>query len=250
MEKSYLEQYAELYRKHWWWRAREAEILREVTRLRSGRGPARILDVGCGDALLFDRLLPFGTVVGVEPEAGLVSETSRQKYRIHLSAFDDSFSVTERFDLILFLDVLEHLDAPAKALVAARDRLAPGGSILVTVPAYEWLWTSHDSVNHHRTRFAPSQLGGLAVEAGCRINRLRHLFMWLVAGKLAVRVLETVSSPGLNVPRLPHPIVNSLLQGACKLESLIARAMPLPVGSSILAVLEDGDRISARDGLG
>lgn len=247
MEQSYGERYAELYRKHWWWRAREAEILREVTRLRSGRGPARILDVGCGDALLFDRLLPFGTVTGVEPEAGLVSESSRQRYRIHLGAFDDSFSGSGRFDLILFLDVLEHMDAPAEALVTARELLAPGGSILVTVPAYKWLWTHHDIMNHHRTRFTPSRLGAVAREAGCRVDRLRHLFMWLVVGKLAIRFFETVSAPSRNVPQLPSPIVNSVLQGVCKLESLFARAMALPIGSSIIAVLVDDDGISARD---
>lgn len=247
MEQSYGERYADLYRRHWWWRAREEEILHEVRRLRADLGPARILDVGCGDALLFDRLLPFGQVEGVEPEAGLVSGVSRQRYKIYLGALDDSYPESGSFDLILFLDVLEHLDDPGGALILARERLAPGGAILVTVPAYAWLWTCHDSMNHHRMRYSPLQLQTLAQQAGCEVVRLRHMFMWLVAGKLLVRLCEYLRPATAKVPRPPHPAVNGVLLAICRVESVLSKVTPPPVGSSILAVILPASESYDRD---
>ena len=78
MDPEYGALYRELYERHWWWRAREAVILDELSRLRPAGDWGRILDVGCGDGLFFPRLSELGEVVGVEPEAALLSDRPRE----------------------------------------------------------------------------------------------------------------------------------------------------------------------------
>ena len=237
MDPSYGAQYAELYRRHWWWRAREESILEVIASLRSGRGAGRFLDVGCGDALLFNRLLPFGTVEGVEPDQALVSEESRRRFRIHLGQFDHTYQFQEPFDVILFLDVLEHLDDPVAAVRRAIDCLTPGGTILVTVPAYRWLWTSHDELNHHRTRYSPTDLRRLVLAAGGHVVELRHLFHWLVLPKLMLRIFERCIDRLPELPRVPPSVVNAALLGVCRIEKRMARLFDFSWGSSIIATI-------------
>src|SRR2546426_10425650 len=78
-------------RRHWWWRARERLILDVLRRLRPGAGWSAILDVGCGDGLLFERFAEFGPVEGVEPDASLVASDGPYRDRIHVVPFDRSF---------------------------------------------------------------------------------------------------------------------------------------------------------------
>ena len=127
-----------------------------VDRLRQ-MGPARqrkrILDIGCGDGLFFDRLAEFGEVEGVEPSVDLVSPHNPHRNRIYVCPFDDSFQPGKQYSLITMLDVLEHLENPIGALRHALELLAPDGCMVITVPALMALWTNHDVLNHHLTRF-------------------------------------------------------------------------------------------------
>src|SRR5688572_18724787 len=120
MKSEYARAYGELYRRHWWWRAREAMLLRELRRRSPGNGRGRILDVGCGDGLCFDELQALGEVWGVEAAASLVASDGPYQTRIHVGRFDRSFEPAAPFGLILMLDVLEHLSDPVEALCQAR----------------------------------------------------------------------------------------------------------------------------------
>ena len=107
-----------------------------------------------------------------------------------MGPFDRSFQPGKRYSLILMLDVLEHLaDAPA-ALAYAVELLEPEGVLMITVPAFRWLWTSHDDMNHHGTRYTKQTFARLADLAGMRIDTCRYFFHWLVPLKLAVRAKE------------------------------------------------------------
>lgn len=234
MDPAYGARYEELYRRHWWWRVREAAILRELHRRSPPEGFGRILDVGCGNGLFFDRLQALGSVEGVEPDAALLDPRGRWYPAIHAVPFDATFRPDHRFGAILLLDVLEHLDDPAGALRHAVGLLAPGGMILCTVPAFQWLWTGHDVLNHHRRRYDRPGFRDLARQAGMRITSERYLFQWLVAAKLAVRLLERLRPSDPRPPSVPPAPVNGFLRLVSAAQERVTRIIPVPWGGSLM----------------
>ena len=234
MDPEYGQRYRELFEWHWWWRARGRIVLDELQRIRpSGRWPS-ILDVGCGDGLFFPRLAQMGEVEGVEPDASLIGE-GPHRGAIHVASFDERFQPGKRYSLILMLDVLEHLPRPAAALRHGVTLLEPEGTLLATVPAFRLLWTSHDDINHHLTRYTMRSFEKLACEAGLRIHLCRYFFHWLFPAKLTVRLSQAILGRSRGLPSVPTPWINRSLTRLSVLENKLLRPIHLPFGGSLLA---------------
>src|SRR5262245_30324466 len=110
LRTAYAQSYRTLWERHWWWRSRESYVLGWLQRLARPTTRPRILDVGCGDGLFFERLEQFGRVEGLEPDASIVRDP-RWRDRIWPVALgsDRDGRVSGPYDLILMLDVLEHI---------------------------------------------------------------------------------------------------------------------------------------------
>lgn len=236
MDPSYGVKYAELHARHWWWRAREAVVVRELERLRPAGGWRCALDVGCGDGLFLGVLGRYAAEVeGVEPDRALVSAERSSESRIHVQPFDRAFRPGRRYDLMLFLDVLEHIPDAKEAVVYAAELLAPGGVVLVTVPAFRHLWTTHDDLNHHVTRYSRDTLTRL-LSGPFVVERSRYFFRWVHPAKVAQRAMEAVTHPEPSPPSIPPTAVNDVLYGISRIEEATLRHVPVPLGSSLLAV--------------
>jgi SAM-dependent methyltransferase len=226
--------------RHWWYRGRRQVIERAIAALDLPTG-GRILDAGCGSGRNMVELSRRGVVTGVE-----LSDTSVALARERGAGEVISGSVLEMpfaddsFDLATCLDVIEHLEDDLAALRELRRVVAPDGSLLVTVPAYQWLWSGHDEINHHFRRYTRSSLQRTAEQAGWRQVRATYFNSLLLPVAVLLRVLErfsrkpTESSLDLWVP--PRPL-NRLLECPLLLEaSLIGRGWRIPAGLSLLAV--------------
>ena len=242
MDPAYAARYEELYRRHWWWRARDAVVVKTLARLAPTDGFGRILDVGCGDGLFFGRLRRFGEPEGVEPDESLLTPRGRARGQIFAVPFDDRFQPGRRYGLVVMLDVLEHLPEPVAALSRVADLLEPGGRCLLTLPAMPCLWTSHDEFNRHRTRYTRAMLRYQAGRAGLRVRWARYLFHWLVPLKLGLRAWEAIWPGEPRPATVPSPPLNRLLLSVCRLEEILLAKAGLPFGSSLLAVLGGGGR--------
>jgi 2-polyprenyl-3-methyl-5-hydroxy-6-metoxy-1,4-benzoquinol methylase len=243
MDPEYSQQYAELYRSHWWWRAREVFILRNLDALVPTGGWNRILDVGCGDGLTLGILTRFGREVeGLEADPAIVSQATAQRFRIHIGMLDQEFAPEGRFDLITMFDVLEHIQDPVAALQRCREILAPGGSLLITVPAFRSLWTHHDDVNHHFTRYTRRSLTEVLQRAGLSSTMSRYFFHWLVLPKLAIRAHERLFKGRPSVTRIPSPAVNRGLTELCTLEQKTVTRLRIIPGTSLLTLASSIDQ--------
>jgi len=233
--REYATAYRDLYERHWWWRAREAMLVREIERLQPARRWGNVLDVGCGDGLFFGQLAHFGEVWGVESDKSLVPPDSPHRSRIHIGPFEASFKPGRLFGLVLLLDVLEHLRDPVAALAQARRLLEPQGRVLITVPAFPVLWTHHDDLNHHFVRYRKRSLAAVAGQAGLEVLYSRYCFHWLFPVKLAVRGFERLTGRSAASVTVPPTRLNRLLLGMTQFEETALRPLGLPVGSSLLA---------------
>jgi SAM-dependent methyltransferase len=202
---------------------------------------ARILDAGCGSGRNMVDLARHGAVTGVE-----LSETSVRLARernagevVEGSVMDMPFD-DGTFDLTVSLDVIEHLEDDVGALRELRRVTKPGGALLVTVPAYQWLWSGHDEINHHHRRYTRRSLQHTGEQAGWQQVRTTYFNSLLLPAAILLRVLDrfsrktTESSLDLWVP--PEPL-NRLLELPLTLESaMIGRGGRIPAGLSLLAV--------------
>jgi 2-polyprenyl-3-methyl-5-hydroxy-6-metoxy-1,4-benzoquinol methylase len=236
VDPTYGERYRQLHEHHWWWRAREKLVLAELDRLRPEAGWYRALDVGCGDGLFFGQLRQYADIVeGVEPDERLVSEARRAEGSVHLRTFDATFYPGCRYDLVVFLDVLEHMEDPAAAVRHASTLVEEGGVVLVTVPAFRHLWTTHDDLNHHVTRYTMGELVEL-LSVAFTVEKARYFFRWVHPAKVAQRGMEALRRPAPSTPSLPPKFVNRALYALSRGEETLLGRVPLPMGSSLLAI--------------
>jgi SAM-dependent methyltransferase len=242
MRGEYAQGYEELYRRHWWWRAREEYLVGILRQYLPSTPPSRILDVGCGAGLFFGRLSEFGSVRGVEPDTTMRTGRPEIDARIHWGTLE-SFPADSTFDAVLMLDVLEHLADPLPPLHRALDLVADQGVLVATVPAFRSLWTSHDDLNEHFERYTKRTFGELLRTAGWRVETLQYFFHWTFPAKLMVRMVEAVTSRGdsvLDLPRIPPEPLNRMLFLLSRLEQKLLAPVGIPIGSSLLAVATRG----------
>ena len=234
MERDYAAVYRGLYERHWWWRAREAMLVAELRRLRPSapEGFGDILDIGCGDALFFDRLREFGTPQGVESDATLVTEEARRTTNIHIGPLE-TFHPSTRFGLIVMADVLEHVQDDAAFLRRALDLLREDGILVATTPALPLLWSAHDDANHHYRRYTRRTLRATATAAGAEIATLQDWFRWPLLPRLFARVLPLRAG---TLTRIPSSPVNAMLEWVSLLDYRLRR-VPLGPGTSLFAVM-------------
>lgn len=236
MDVAYSLQYRELHAKHWWWRARERLILTTIEQIRGKGNPGSILDIGCGGGLSFDRLVEFGDVEGVEPNPLLVTENNPWKSKIYVCSFDRAFQPNKDYSLILMLDVLEHFSDPLTCLRRAAELLRQDGTLLITVPAFSCIWTSHDDLNRHVARYTRRSLAKMTAAAGLMTVSSRYFFHWTFPVKLLLRYKEACLGANPQIPTVPHASINRWLYRLSVAEQALFGALPLPFGSSLLAV--------------
>ena len=240
MDRDYELQTHQAEDRHWWYRGRRTVLERVMDELGLPPG-ARILDAGCGSGRNMVELARRGTVTGVELSAPSV-EKARERgcgEVIEGSVLDMPFA-DGSFDLAVSLDVIEHLEDDLGALRELRRTVAPGGALLVTVPAYQWLWSGHDEINHHQRRYTRRSLQAVAEQAGWSQTRTTYFNSLLLPVAILLRILDRVntktteSSLDLWVP--PEP-VNQALEVPLKLEAaMISRGGRIPAGLSLLSV--------------
>jgi SAM-dependent methyltransferase len=226
--------------RHWWYQGRRRVLERAIARL-GLPAQAHILDAGCGSGRNMVELAHHGIVTGVE-----LSGTSVQLARdrgvgevLEGSVMDMPFEEGS-FDLTVSLDVIEHLEDDVGALHELRRVTKPGGALLVTVPAYQWLWSGHDEINHHHRRYNRRTLLAAAERAGWHLDSSAHFNSLLLPVAILLRALErfkpstTKSSLDLWVP--PAPLNWALRQPLSLEAAVIGRGGSIPAGLSLLAV--------------
>ena len=140
---------------HWWYRARRDILADYLTRYGALPKDAKILEIGCGTGHNLPMLAEFGEIdaIEIDPAAREIA-SERLGKPVGAAPLPELPGVPRaHYDLIAVLDVVEHIEDDVAALKAMADCLAPGGKILIAVPAHAWLWSANYVVNHHHRRY-------------------------------------------------------------------------------------------------
>lgn len=185
------------------WETARAEAIRSLV-ARLDLGTPAVLDVGCGDGFLLAELgAHFQLREAVAQDVHLTPELASELARPGIEFVQELDQIRgRRFDLVLLLDVLEHVREPTVLLSRVwREHLAAGGWALITVPAFQTLFSEHDRVLKHERRYARLEIAALAQAAGLRVHASGYLFSSLlvprVVGKLRERLVPSRSEPAL-----------------------------------------------------
>jgi len=238
MERVVYDQMAALDQQHWWYRARR-EVLADLIRRHAAPPPgAKLLEIGCGTGHNLAMLSQFGEVDALEldDEARKVAE-SRLGRPVMSAPLPELSGVPEQhYDIIGAFDVIEHIDDDTAALASIATRLKPGGKLVMTVPAHQWMWSAHDVVNHHKRRYSRQQLRTLIERSPLRLESIGYFNSLLFPVALAERLASKArgkEDADLSLP--PRPL-NTLLERVFASERHLIGRLPLPPGLSLFAV--------------
>jgi SAM-dependent methyltransferase len=239
MERAVFDRMAEHDQVHWWYVARR-KILADLIRRQGGLpAEARILEIGCGTGHNFEMLRRFGRLDALEVDGEARALASRRLgHAVGDAALPALAGVPDRtYHLIALLDVLEHVAGDREALASIAAKLAPGGTILVTVPAYQWMWSAHDVAHHHKRRYSKRGLRNVAEAAGLEVRRIGFFNSLLFPLAAMVRLAGKLAGKSSSDDQLPPRPLNSTFEKIFGLERHLVGRVPFPAGVSLFALL-------------
>ena len=221
---------------HWWFVARR-KILGKLISTLPLPADAQILEAGCGTGGNLTMLAHHGRAYGMEANTQALELAAAKGVGACAAGRLPAPIpfVGQTFDLIALLDVMEHLDEDAAALRALRARLKHGGWLLITVPAYPFLWSRHDELHHHKRRYVARDLRAVIEAAGLRVQYLSYFNTWLFPLIAAAR-LARVGRGRSGDLSMPNKFANALLTQIFASERLLLGRVTLPFGVSLLAL--------------
>lgn len=224
---------------HWWYRARREILADYLTREASLPKHARILEIGCGTGHNLPMLAGFGEVDAIEIDPAARGFAAERLGKPVGDAPLPALTGVERgaYDLVAVLDVVEHVEDDVGALKGMAEVLKPGGAILVTVPAHPWMWSAHDTVNHHHRRYSKATLDRAIRDAGLTHDGLRYFNSLLFPVAVAARVAGKLTGKDDSDDSPPAAPVNKALEAVFRLERHLVGRVPLPPGLSIITLV-------------
>jgi SAM-dependent methyltransferase len=244
--------------RHWWFATRTRAILAYLDRYVGPGADRRVLDVGCGAANMAHHLRHYGQVVGVDNNPRPLEVARQRGMAAYLGTADDLPFEAGEFDLVTLLDTVEHVPAEDRVFdecyrVLRSPRPASGqagGKLLVTGPAFMFLWSRNDVINMHRRRYTVPELKANLERHGFAVLRISYnnFFVFPLAAALILlrrgRAEPELASPHFDedvyqVEMEPaSPVLNTVLNTVGKVEADLLKRITLPFGTSVIAIAE------------
>ena len=231
------------YEEDYWWFVGRRIIILDMIKKYISKEKNKVFDYGCGTGIMMEYLSSFGEVWG-----GDISEISldycKRRGLTNVVNLKKKLSIPDKYyDLITVLDVLEHIDKDEDLLRKLRSYLNNDGILIITVLAYDFLWSGEDYVSGHKRRYTLKTLRQKIETNGFCIKRISYFNSILLPLMiLVIWVKKAFCSGNLyesNLRKLPA-LVNISLTGIFMSESKILKLFSFPFGASIICVASKG----------
>jgi SAM-dependent methyltransferase len=237
--------------KHAWFAGRTRAILKYLDAELGPPVPGqvrKVLDIGSGAGNMAHHLAQYGQVFGIDYNSRPLPVAQQRGLPVAQGSGNELPFPAGTFDLVALLDTVEHIPDELGVLYECARVLKPGGKLIVTVPAFMWLWSYNDEINAHERRYTAPELQQKLALCGLSVKRISYNNFFLFPAIAGIRVLRPYN-PGLKSPHLdqepdvyqvdmepiPEP-ANTVLHGVGWLEAEILARGRLPFGTSVIAV--------------
>ena len=230
--------------KNSWWNSSRRKIVKAVLSFFLLDKNQKILEIGCGAGSNLNMLSNFGSIRGIEMEEKSRNAAKLINKNIEPGSLPDNIKATEKASLICMLDVLEHIEEDIKSLQKINELLFDGGKLLITVPAYNFLWNNHDDQCHHKRRYTRKELKIKAERTGFKIIYSTYfntfLFVPFAIAKMGLKIINYQKNE-LRVtekPTLLNSFLNKFFEKIFSFESKFIPRAKFRFGISILLLAE------------
>jgi SAM-dependent methyltransferase len=229
--------------RHWWFRGRRkifVELLAHHLPRSLDERPPYIVELGAGTGGNLPALARLGRVLGVEPDAqGAEWARGKTGIEVVVDKLPECPSLPNgAFDAVGMFDVLEHIEDDRSALRRVGQLLRPDGVALLSVPAFNWLWTRHDETLHHFRRYTRVTLAAVVRDAGLTLRFARYFNFWLFPGVAVVRLFHRFAGAGpAHDFTLPPAPINALFERLFGSESTRLKRGGFPWGVGLLTLV-------------
>lgn len=237
MDKKYEKKYHAKEEQNWWFVARRNTILSLLYKMDKN---ARILDIGCAGGSLLSSLKNqgFKNVTGIDYSEDAVAKCKEKGLETFLMDAHHLQFESNTFDVLIASDSLEHLEFDEEALKNWFDILKTNGKLIVFVPAYQFLWSHHDIINHHFRRYTKTGLIDKLQKAGFIITRGGYWNFTLLFPTMVFRLLQQsknkiYSTNNEDQLRSFNPFINYMLIFLLRMENIIFKLKPFFCGVSV-----------------
>jgi ubiquinone/menaquinone biosynthesis C-methylase UbiE len=246
MNEKLLAKFNEIEKKHWWWEGRRSLI----KILLKGRRPKKILDVGCGtgETLSYlQTLFPKSKLFGIDTSLMAVSYSRSRGHKNVFKADAGRLPFkSNSFDVVLFLDVLEHIKDDQKAILEAKRVLTNNGLIIITAPGLNFIWSDHDIKQGHQRRYTRRGIKELAKVGKLKISFISYFNFFLSMPIIAIRLLSKIKAfkklanydRSVNYDIAHITTANLILKYIFIAEIACLKFVKYPIGISIVAKFE------------
>ena len=223
---------------HWWFVARRKILQRILDRFTPKSSVKKVLEIGCGFGGNLSMLSGYGALNAMEyDDDARAAAAQRHVCQVQAGSLPDNLPYKEKFDLICTLDVVEHIDEDAASIQSMEKLLNPGGTLLVTVPAYQFLWSAHDVANNHKRRYTKSSLRALLKNTRFSVVYCSYFNTFLFPSVLLARALNNLRGKEDEFDvNMPSPLINNFLATVFSAERLFLPAISFPFGVSLVLV--------------
>ncbi len=219
-----------------WWHAGRVFALRAALRRLRRTVPVpqrgRVLDMGAGYGGMFSFLSTFGTVDALEPYPDARRACDARGYEA-VYATADAIPVGSAYDVVGAFDVVEHTEDDAAFVRTMHEHLTPGGVLLITVPAFPFLWSKHDEAHMHYRRYTVRTLRQLVTNAGFSVHYTKY---WNVTLFAPAAVLRVFNVSGEGTLHRPGGALDRTLRAVQYYDAYIFAHLPPLAGTGIVLV--------------
>jgi len=224
-------------KKHWWFQARKKIIDQIISKI-NFKKKNNILDFGCGSGVHLDMLSKYGHV-DVHEQNKYARTAIKNRYK-NIKNIHSTLRLKNNFyDLILMADVIEHVKEPKKLLANLKKCLRKDGRILITVPAYQFLFSKKDYVLNHYRRYDKKLLRGEL--KGFKIEIISYFNTFLCVPIIMMTLLNKFLKRDYikKAETTPNLIINKLLYIIFVTEKYFIKYLNLPFGISIYVLAKN-----------